>query len=249
MDRLFTVGQSMTIQDLRDGGVFLVDKPLEWTSFDVVNKLRFAIRHTLGVKKFKVGHAGTLDPLATGLLVICFSKYTKKIEELTGYSKTYTGTIKMWATTPSYDSEWVSDTYYPMTEYSAEQVEQARQSFLGPIEQLPPIFSAIKQKGVALYKLARRGKKPIVDPRPVTIHRFELADPEWPLIDFEAEVSKGTYIRSLAHDFGQKLNNGAHLSSLRRTAVGDFSVSDAWSVHELCDYIRSLTPTTVDTDA
>ncbi len=240
MDRVFRRGDTLTIEDLQEGGVLLIDKPLEWTSFDVVNKLRYAIRKKLGLKKYKIGHAGTLDPLATGLLVICFKKYTKKINEMIDWDKSYTGTIRLWGTTPSYDAELPIDTYYPQQCYDDKELEQIRQRFLGDQMQFPPKYSAIKKNGVPLYKLARKGKDVEVKARPVHISQFDLTRVDFPHIDFESSVSKGTYIRSLAHDYGQALGNGAYLSALRRTRVGTFTVEGAWDVLELTDVINAI---------
>lgn len=224
--------------NFQEGALLLIDKPKEWTSFDVVNKLRYALRKALNIKKIKVGHAGTLDPLATGLLVVCTGRFTKKIESLQGMSKEYTGTFHLGATTPSYDAETAVDQEFPIEHINDKLLEKARQNFLGTIDQLPPIFSAIKVNGQPLYKKARKGEKVVVKSRTVTIHDFKLEKVELPKIDFWAHCSKGTYIRSLAHDYGKALESGAYLAGLRRTKVGDFKIEDAWNLEELIEYIQ-----------
>ena len=240
MDRVFPSSTSFDISDLREGGMFLVDKPLQWTSFDVVNKLRYAIRHKLGQKRYKIGHAGTLDPLANGLLLLCFSKYTKKIESLMIHDKAYSGTIRLWGTTPSYDAELPLDVYYPQQQYTRAELIVAAKQLTGAIEQVPPIYSAIKKNGVPLYKLARKGKKANIEPRSIHIHSFDLGEIALPEVSFEVACSKGTYIRSLAYDMGRFLNNGAYLSELRRTSIGPYQVDDAWQLEDLVSYISNL---------
>ncbi len=221
-----------------DGQVLLIDKPLKWTSFDVVNKLRFALKFHIGVKKIKVGHAGTLDPLATGLLIICTGKKTKEIDTYQAQEKEYTGTIILGATTPSYDSESDIEQHYPMDHITAELIEATRQQFIGVIEQVPPMFSAIKVDGQPLYKLARLGVKKEIKSRKVRISTFELDTSNFPELHFRVVCSKGTYIRSLAHDFGQAVNSGAYLGSLRRTRIGSFSVDDALSIDEFLEKLE-----------
>ena len=229
----------LPIYDFKKGAVLLVNKPIGWTSFDVVNKLRFAIKKKLGIKKIKVGHAGTLDPLATGLLIICTGKFTKQLDEYQGLQKTYTGTLKLGATTPSYDAETEIDSTYPIDHITHELLEEKRTLFLGKIEQYPPIFSAIKVDGQPLYKKARKGEMVEVEPRPVKIHEFELTEVELPNIDFSVKCSKGTYIRSLAHDFGKSLDSGAYLTALCRTHIGKFSVEDAWDLEALVAHVKA----------
>ncbi len=214
--------------DYLSGAVLLVDKPQGWTSFDVVNKIRWRLRHITGVKKIKVGHAGTLDPMATGLLIICTGKATKSITQFQELPKTYTGTLKLGATTPSYDAETEEDRQYPWEHISEEDLELARQKFIGKIEQIPPMYSAVKVKGQPLYKLARKGKTIERKARQIEIYDFAFRQIRLPYIDFEVQCSKGTYIRSLAHDFGQSLESGACLTALRRTAIGGHSVDDAF---------------------
>ena len=220
----------MDAEDFKNGQVLLIDKPLNWTSFQVVNKLRWAIRKKFGLKKIKVGHAGTLDPLATGLLVICTGKKTKTIETYQAESKEYTGRLRLGETTPSYDLETEVDKNWPIDHITPELIEDASQHFTGKIEQSPPIFSAVKQDGVRLYEMARKGEKVEVKKRRVEIFEFEITQIALPEVDFRVRCSKGTYIRSLAHDFGQKLGSGAHLTQLRRTRSGKFDVNEAETI-------------------
>lgn len=220
-----------------EGALFLVDKPLTWTSFDVVNKLRYALKRAIGLKKLKVGHAGTLDPLASGLLLICCGKFTKSIDTLQAMEKEYTGTIKLGATTPSYDAESEEDSSFPFEQINEEEILNAASSFVGDIEQIPPIYSAIKVEGKPVYLAARKGEEIALKARPVTIFEFEITKIELPFVDFRVKCSKGTYIRSLAHDFGKKLNNGGYLTALRRTKIGEFDVRDAWNLENLVKYV------------
>ena len=226
--------------DFKAGSILLVDKPLNWTSFDVVNKIRFRLKFLLKVKKIKVGHAGTLDPLATGLLIICTGKATKLLQSFQGLDKTYTGIITLGATTPSYDLETEIDTSYPTEHITPPLIESTRQQFLGPIEQMPPQFSAIKVKGVPVYKKAREGTKVELKTRNVSIHQFEFPKIDLPHLHFQVDCSKGTYIRSLAHDFGQALNSGGHLTQLCRTRIGDYHLEDAWNLEELVAYLEEM---------
>lgn len=220
----------MTVQDYLDGQVLLIDKPLEWTSFQAVNKIRWHIKKQFGLKKIKVGHAGTLDPLATGLLIICTGKQTKKIEIYQGQVKEYTGTIVLGSTTPSYDLETEINQTFPTVHITKELVEATTEQFIGEIFQKPPIFSAIKKDGKRLYELARKGQETEIKARQITISDFEITRFENNEVDFKVVCSKGTYIRSLAHDFGAALNSGAHLSVLRRTKIGNYSVDKALSI-------------------
>ena len=229
-------------QQFLKGTCLLVDKPISWTSFDVVNKIRITLKHTFNLRKIKVGHAGTLDPLATGLLVICTGKFTKKLTDFQGLDKEYTGTITLGASTPSYDSETKPDATFPFDQITKEDIEIVRKRFEGELEQFPPMYSAIKVDGQPLYKRARKGEKVEVKSRPVTIKEFEIANIDMPNLSFRVSCSKGTYIRSLAHDFGKALNNGAHLSSLRRTKVGHFKIEDAWNLDALIRHIESMAP-------
>jgi tRNA pseudouridine55 synthase len=216
----------LTVEDFKSGQVLLIDKPLEWTSFQVVNKIRWHIRQKFNLKKIKVGHAGTLDPLASGLLIICTGNFTKKIDEYQGQIKEYTGEITLGATTPSYDMETeVNETF--KTEHITEAiVHKIVQQFIGEIDQKPPMFSALKKDGVRLYDMAREGKSIEIPSRKITISEFEITKIELPKVEFRVVCSKGTYIRSLAFDYGKALNSGAYLSKLRRTKIGEFNVEN-----------------------
>jgi len=228
----------MDAEDFKNGQILLIDKPLNWTSFQVVNKLRWAIRMKFGLKKIKVGHAGTLDPLATGLLVICTGKFTKKINEFQAQTKEYTGIITLGSTTPSYDLETEIDRRWPIDHIDEVMVHKAAQSFLGSIDQAPPIFSALKQDGIRLYEKARKGEKVEVKLRKVEIFAFEILDIQLPEVHFKVSCSKGTYIRSLAHDFGNALNSGAHLSALCRTKSGDFELIHADTIEGFLEKLK-----------
>ena len=214
----------MNTEKIQEGHVFLIDKPLDWTSFDVVNKIRWNIRKAYNLKKIKVGHAGTLDPKATGLLLICTGKLTKQIDEYQAQEKTYTGTIKIGVTTPTYDMESEENETFPTEHITEEMIHEAIKQFVGEIEQFPPMHSAIKVDGKRLYELARVGKEIERKARTITIHYFKITKIDLPFIDFEVNCSKGTYIRSLAFDFGKALNSGGYLTALRRTKIGDFDV-------------------------
>ncbi len=226
--------------DFRAGTLLLVDKPQDWTSFDVVNKIRYRLKKLLEVKKIKVGHAGTLDPMATGLLLICTGKMTKQIDSYQAQHKVYTGTLTLGATTPSYDKETPIDATFPTEHITEAMIEQCRQQFLGDLEQLPPMYSAIKVDGQPLYKKARQGIKIEVKARPVHIYEFEVTRVALPEIDFLVKCSKGTYIRSLAYDFGKALNSGAYLSKLCRTHIGDYPLTDAWSLEHLIEGLENI---------
>ncbi|MBT7850848.1 MAG: tRNA pseudouridine(55) synthase TruB [Formosa sp.] len=221
-----------TAQDYLNGQLLLIDKPLEWTSFQVVNKLRWHIRQAFNLKKIKVGHAGTLDPLATGLLIICTGKMTKQIDTFQGQIKTYTGTFVLGSTTPSYDLETEIDQEFPTAHIAPELIHKTTQQFVGEIDQFPPVFSALKKEGKRLYEFARAGETVKIDSRKITIEEFQITNIEGLKIDFSVRCSKGTYIRSLAFDFGKALNSGAHLSALRRTQIGNFSVEKAISIDQ-----------------
>ena len=229
----------MTVEDIKNGQVLLIDKPLEWTSFQVVNKLRWVIKKQFKLKKIKVGHAGTLDPLATGLLIICTGAFTKKIETYQAQEKEYTGTFSLGATTPSYDMETEIDQHYPTEHLSEEIIKKATENFIGEIEQKPPIFSAVKKDGKRLYELARAGETTEIKPRTITITEFEITNIQLPEVDFRVVCSKGTYIRSMANDFGIALNSGAYLSKLRRTRIGNFSVKDALSIDDFLNQLSN----------
>ena len=219
-----------TAQDYLDGQLVLIDKPLEWTSFQVVNKLRWHIRQAFNLKKIKVGHAGTLDPLATGLLIICTGKMTKQIDTFQGQIKTYTGTFVLGSTTPSYDLETAIDQEFPTAHITPALIHKTTAQFIGEIDQFPPVFSALKKEGKRLYEFARAGESVKINSRKVTIEDFKITKIEGLKVNFSVTCSKGTYIRSLAHDFGKALESGAHLSALRRTKIGDFSVEKAISI-------------------
>jgi tRNA pseudouridine55 synthase len=226
--------------DWQAGFTMLVDKPLHWTSFDAVNKLRWNLRQVLKVKNIKVGHAGTLDPLATGLLVICTGKHTKAIEGFTVADKSYTGTFLLGKTTPSYDLETAYDQEFVIKHITEALMEEVRMTFMGIQQQTPPIFSAKQIEGQRAYDLARAGKEVIMRSNEINITHFTIDTSRFPEIDFAVTASKGTYIRSLASDFGKKLNSGATLISLRRTASGDFKIENSKSVDEWIEIIRSV---------
>ncbi len=216
--------ESYSEEELRSGVVFLIDKPLEWTSFQVVNKLRWVIKKIHNIKKIKVGHAGTLDPLATGLLIVCVGKKTKEIEVFQGKEKEYTGTILVGATTPSFDLETEIDKTYSIDGITASDLEKVAESLTGDIDQYPPVFSAVKIDGKRAYESARKGEKVEVKLRKVKVSKFDIDSSEFPKVHFRIVCSKGTYIRSIASDFGKALNSGAHLSSLRRERIGQYSI-------------------------
>ncbi|CAM4236834.1 tRNA pseudouridine(55) synthase TruB [Zobellia nedashkovskayae] len=218
---------SRTQEDFLDGQILLIDKPLGWSSFQAVNKLKWAIRTKFKLKKFKIGHAGTLDPLATGLLIICSGKFTKRITELQGQAKEYTGTITLGGTTPSYDLETEVDKTYPTGHITEALLDETLPQFIGDIEQRPPVFSALKKDGKRLYEYAREGKEVEIKLRSVNVSIFEITEMKLPDVKFRIVCSKGTYIRSLAHDLGQALQSGGHLSELRRTKIGDYNVNNA----------------------
>lgn len=222
----------MLVQDYLDGKVLLIDKPLEWTSFQAVNKIRWHIKKKFGLKKIKVGHAGTLDPLASGLLILCVGKETKNISTYQGQIKEYTGTFTLGATTPSYDLETEINEEFPTHHITKDLLNETTHQFIGEIDQKPPIFSAIKKDGKRLYEIARKGQTTEIASRKVTISEFEITKVKLPDVEFRVVCSKGTYIRSLANDYGLALDSGAHLSALRRTRIGDFKVSEAKSIEE-----------------
>ena len=216
--------------DFLAGEMLLFDKPLNWTSFDVVKKIRFLLRHSLGVKKIKVGHAGTLDPLASGLVIVCTGKATKKIDEYQGMTKEYIANIRLGSTTPTYDLESEPDEFFPYEHITEQNLNTVINQFTGEIEQIPPIFSAIKVQGKKAYDLARKGETVELKSRQITIYEIEVLEFNLPDITVNVKCSKGTYIRSLAYDMGKALHSGAHLTGLRRTRIGEFSVDDAIDV-------------------
>lgn len=223
-----------------EGEVLLINKPFEWTSFDVVKKIRSSITRRTGIKKIKVGHAGTLDPLATGLLIICTGKFTKRIEEFQGQEKEYTGTFFVGATTPSYDKETEVDNTFETSHITDKLLLETTHQFIGEINQVPPKFSAIKVQGVRAYEHARKQKEVIINARKVNIKTFDLTKVKLPEVQFKLVCSKGTYVRSLARDYGHALNSGAYLSELVRTRIGNFHLSDAITPEEFVQNIDEL---------
>lgn len=233
----------LTAEEYLNGQILLVDKPLHWSSFQAVNKMKYALINNVGLpKKFKIGHAGTLDPLASGLLLVCTGKFTKRISELQGQAKEYTGTFYIGATTPSYDLETEIDQTFLTSHIDESLIHKTVTQFIGEIDQKPPIFSAIKKDGVRLYEHARAGETIEIATRKTTIHEFEITRIALPEIDFRVVCSKGTYIRSLAYDFGQALNSGSHLTALRRTKIGSFDVQNA---EDITDFEASLLQTSL----
>ncbi len=229
---VFTPEDKRLVPDFQSGIVLLVDKPAGWTSFDVVNKIRIVLKHLLGVKKIKVGHAGTLDPMATGLLIVCTGRATKAISTFQDLPKTYEGSMLLGATTPSYDAESEVDARYAWEHITGDLLEQRRREFVGELEQLPPMYSAVKVKGKRLYELARKGKTVERQARRIHVYEFSFSRIQLPEIDFVVRCSKGTYIRSLAHDFGRALGSGAYLTALRRTAIGPHRIEAAWQLDD-----------------
>jgi len=230
----------MEAEDFKEGQVLLFDKPLGWTSFQLVNKVRWLIRKSCEIKKIKVGHAGTLDPLASGLLIICTGKFTKNIVEYQGMEKEYTGTFTLGGTTPSYDLETEIDQVFETAHISEDNITQATFGFIGETEQVPPVFSALKKDGKRLYEYARSGEEVKIESRKIEITEFEITNIRFPEVDFRVVCSKGTYIRSLANDFGIALGSGAHLSKLRRSKIGTFSVDNALSLSSFEDLLPKL---------
>lgn len=228
-----------------EGEVLLFNKPLEWTSFNVVNSIRYLLKHHTGIKKIKVGHAGTLDPLATGLLIICTGKFTKKIDSYQGLEKEYTGSFTLGATTPSFDLETEPDKTFSTDHISEELLKKTAKEFIGEIEQTPPIYSAIKINGKRAYQYARKNQDVKIKSKIVSITEFEITHIEMPLIKFRVVCSKGTYIRSLANDFGIKINSGAHLSSLTRTRIGSFKLEDSLEINTFKETLINLKKDTI----
>lgn len=228
--------------DFRAGEVFLLDKPYEWTSFHVVNSIRYQMSRVTGLKRNKVGHAGTLDPLATGLLIICTGKATKRIEEYQAQEKEYTGTFYLGATTPCFDMEQEVDKTYPIDHITEDMIHRTSQEFIGVQEQTPPVFSAIKIKGKRAYDYARNDEDVKIKPKTIEIKELEITRINFPEVDFRVVCSKGTYIRSLARDFGEKMNSGAYLAALRRTKIGNYDVKDALSPKEFKQKMHGFWP-------
>ena len=231
----------MSTEEYQNGQIILIDKPLHWTSFQAVNKMKYALINKAGLpKKFKIGHAGTLDPLASGLLLVCTGKFTKRITELQGQAKEYTGTFYIGATTPSYDLETEIEETFETSHIDEALIHETVKQFLGEIDQKPPIFSAIKKDGVRLYEHARAGETVEIAFRKTTIHEFEITRIALPEIDFRVVCSKGTYVRSLAFDFGKAMDSGSHLIALRRTKIGEYNVSKAMDVTLFEDSLVSI---------
>ena len=215
------------------GQVLLINKPIGWTSFSIVNKIKHVIRKKYNIKKIKVGHAGTLDPLATGLLIVCTGKFTKTISQIQKQEKTYTGTITLGGTTPSYDLETQIDTNYNTSHITEKLIYQTTQKFIGNVNQKPPIFSALKKDGERLYKKARRGEKINIESREINIREFNITAIRKLNVDFEIKCSSGTYIRSIANDFGMELNSGGYLRKLCRTAIGKYQLSNSINIESI----------------
>ena len=221
------------------GELILIDKDINWTSFDVVSKIRNFIKKKFNLKKIKVGHAGTLDPLATGLLIICYGKMTKKIDSFIGMDKSYSGKMIIGSSTPSYDLETKPNVFYQTDHINEKLIFEKAEEFVGEIMQKPPIFSAVKKNGVRSYKLARKGEQVKLEKRKITIRDFKITEINFPELSFEVDCSKGTYIRSLINDFGKALKSGAHLTELRRTKIGEFSVNDSLKIMEFIKTFKS----------
>lgn len=228
----------MTKEDFLEGQVLLINKPLGWTSFQAVNSLKWNIRKKFELKKIKIGHAGTLDPLATGLLLVCTGKFTKTINELQGQEKEYTGTITFGGTTPSFDLETEINESFPIDHISDKLIQDTTLQFIGDIDQVPPVYSALKKDGKRLYEYAREGKEVEIKKRRTTISEFEITRIQMPNVYFRVVCSKGTYIRSLAYDFGKALRSGAHLSALKRTKIGDYNVNKAITPEEFGNLLQ-----------
>ena len=224
----------------QEGEVLLVNKPIHWTSFQLVNKLRWVIKSKLKVKKIKVGHAGTLDPLATGLMIICTGKKTKEIDQYQAAEKEYIATIKLGATTPSYDGETAENYFYGSLHINEDLIQKTILNFIGDNQQFPPIFSAIKVGGKKLYESARKGKEVELKPRNISIKELEILEINMPYIRLRVVCSKGTYIRSLAYDIGKSLNSGAWLSKLERTKIGDYTLENAIDIQDFENMMKSL---------
>ena len=222
------------------GTLLLIDKPLEWTSFDVVKKVRNLIKKKLQIKKIKVGHSGTLDPLATGLLIVCTGEFTKRIKEIQGQEKTYTGQFTLGATTPSFDRETKVNHTFNTAHITKQLLKETTKQFIGEITQIPPIFSALKKDGKRLYDFARKNEEVEIKERKVMVHSFEITDINFPEVNFKISCAKGTYIRSIANDFGRALNSGAYLSKLCRTKIGKYNLKDAFSLNEVEEKMKLL---------
>lgn len=232
--------ESLLSCDFRSGAMLLVDKPPGWTSFDVVNKIRRTITGEVRQPKLKVGHAGTLDPMATGLLIVCTGKWTKRISSIQDLDKAYIATLRLGGVTASYDAETPVEEPRPFAHLTGTEISEVFDTFKGTITQIPPAYSAIKQQGKPLYKLARKGIAVTPGPRQVQIHLLEIAEIRLPEVVFRVRCSKGTYIRSLAHDIGGALGCGAYLTALRRTAIGPYRVEEAWAMEPLVSALSKI---------
>jgi tRNA pseudouridine55 synthase len=227
--------------DFQAGEILYINKPLHWTSFDVVNKIKILLRNHFGIKKIKVGHAGTLDPLATGMVIVCTGKATKRIEEFMGLEKEYLATIKLGSTTPSFDLETGIDAEYPYSHITLGMIETVvKEKFIGEIDQIPPVFSAIKIKGQRAYDMARKGKDVEIESRKVTIYNIDIENFDPPFVVLRIRCSKGTYIRSLARDLGQALESGGHLVKLVRTRIGEWTLREAQFLAELSEVFERI---------
>ncbi|MGD9992811.1 MAG: tRNA pseudouridine(55) synthase TruB [Salinivirgaceae bacterium] len=228
--------------DFKEGSLILIDKPKEWTSFDVVNKIRYLIRHKFGYKKLKVGHAGTLDPLATGLLIVCTGKLTRQIDTYQAQTKEYITTIKLGATTPSFDRETPEDATFPTAHITREKINEAIESFIGEQDQIPPMFSAKKVNGKKAYISARNGETLELKARRIVIYSLEVTEFEMPFVTIKMTCSKGTYVRSFGRDFGLALESGAYLWELRRTRIGEFDVAQALEIGTFENSLGNMQP-------
>jgi tRNA pseudouridine55 synthase len=232
--------KNLSNSDFISDEILLFDKPLDWTSFDVVNRIRYKLCHKLDIKKLKVGHAGTLDPKATGLVVLCTGKFTKKIEEIQAEEKEYVATIKLGATTPSSDLETEEDQTFDTSHLTLDLIKETLKNFTGEIQQVPPVFSAIKVNGKRAFHYARNGEELKMKARAVQIYNIEIIHFENPELEIKINCGKGTYIRSLARDIGESLNNGAYLTQLRRTKIGEYDVKEAWGITEFENYLKNM---------
>ncbi len=232
--------QFETGNDFQEGALILFNKPYEWTSFDLVNKIKYKIKHKFHYKKVKVGHAGTLDPLATGLLIVCVGKYTKKIDSYQSQVKEYIATLKLGATTPSFDLETEIDQTYPTEHITKDLIDHVLKDFIGEIQQRPPDFSAVKVNGKRAYEYARKGQEVEIKMKTIAIDEIEVLKFEKDILQLRIVCSKGTYIRALARDIGKKLNSGAHLTALERTKIGDFHINDALEIEDFIKFLENL---------
>ncbi|MDQ2180526.1 tRNA pseudouridine(55) synthase TruB [Marinifilum sp. D714] len=229
-----------TDNDFQQGAFILLNKPYKWTSFDLVNKVKFKVKHKLRVKKIKVGHAGTLDPLATGLMIVCIGKYTKKIDTYQSQVKEYIATLQLGASTPSFDLETEIDQEYPTEHITRELVDETLKGFIGSIEQRPPDYSAVKVNGKRAYEYARKGQEVEIKKKTLVIDEIEVLEFAKNVLKIRVVCSKGTYIRALARDIGQALNSGAHLTALQRTQIGDFKIDDAIEIEDFIKFLENL---------